>query len=354
MKRLYLCICSLFLMSGCAETKTIDDISIVLAAGFDQSDDKQMIGTFLIDNFMADKSITNQTFTSKAALRRDLLIKANRKAAQPLVSGGLGVTVIGEELGKRGIGDVLDVYQRDVAIGARNFFVVAEGSAQKILKGQYGTEGSGIYLYNLLNSHIKNKELPETNLHLLLHDYYQKGKDFYLPILKQVSTDQVEISGVSLFKKDKAVDVIPSEKLFFFVLLVDKHSKGNFSVPWKRNEKASIKGLRSKREFQISKKNPSEVTIKLTINGSIQEFTNKKLGRKEVKEIQKDLEKKVERECLKLVKNFQQKDIDPMGLGAFYKSRNRGFDFQKWEGNYKNLNVKIVCNVRIEETGLSG
>ncbi|MFJ5621225.1 Ger(x)C family spore germination protein [Peribacillus loiseleuriae] len=353
MKRLFLYVFLLILMSGCVEKKIIDDISIILTVGFDQSDDKQMIGTFLTDNFMADKSITNQVFTSKASLSRDLVIKANRQASQPLVTGGLGITVIGEELGKHGIEDILDVYQRDVSIGARNFFVVSEGSAQKILQGQYGTEGSGTYLYNLLNNHIKIKDLPETNLHLLLHDYYQKGKDIYLPRLKQISNNQVEISGVSLFKKDKVVDVIPSENMFFFRLLVDKHSEGNFSVPKKRNEKASIRGFRSKHEFKISKKNPSEVTVQINIEGAIQEYTSKKLGQKVVKEIQKDLEKKVESECLKLVKNFQEKDIDPMGLGAFYKSRNRGFDFKKWEGDYKNLNVKIVCHALIEETGIS-
>lgn len=101
--------------------KVIDDINIVIGIGFDHSRDKQILGTFLTQTYNADKSIGNQTFSSKAILRRDLLIKANRQSSQPLVTGGLGVTVVGEELGKRGMKDILDVYQRDVAIGARNF-----------------------------------------------------------------------------------------------------------------------------------------------------------------------------------------------------------------------------------------
>ncbi|WP_342431484.1 Ger(x)C family spore germination protein [Neobacillus sp. FSL H8-0543] len=353
MKRLFLVLALLLQLSGCVEKKVIDDINIVIGIGFDHSRDKQILGTFLTQTYNADKSIGNQTFSSKAILRRDLLIKANRQSSQPLVTGGLGVTVVGEELGKRGMKDILDVYQRDVAIGARNFFAISEGKAQNILQGKYGTEGSGNYLYTLLDTHIKTKDLPKTNLHLLLRDYYQTGKDIYLPRLKQISNDQVEISGISLFNEDKVVGIIPSEKMFFFRLLVDKYSNGNFSVPKEKDGKASIKSIHSKHKFKISKKNPSEVTIHIRIKGTIQEYTGKEMQeKKEIEKIRKELEKEVEKECLQLVKHFQEQEIDPIGLGQFYKSRNRGFDFKKWEDDYKNLNVKIVCNVIIEGTSI--
>ncbi|MFJ7729503.1 Ger(x)C family spore germination protein [Neobacillus sp. NPDC097160] len=352
MKRLFLYLIILFLISGCVEKKIIDDINIVTGVGFDTLDDGQMIGTFLTQNFKPDKSITNQTFISKASLRRDILIKAARQSSQPLVTGGVGVTIIGEELGKNGIKDILDVYQRDVSIGARNYFAIADGKAQKILQGKYGTIGTGNYLYNLLDNNVKSKDIPKTNLHLLLHDYYQKGKDIYLPILKPKSADQVEINGISFFKADKVAGVIPSENMFYFRLLVDKYSKGNFSVPNGDDGKASIKSYVSKHKFKISPKNPSHVTIQIKIKGSIQEYTGKKLNQKEINKIRRNLERKVEKECLKLVKIFQEKRADPIGLGNFYKSKKRGFDFKKWENEYNNLNIEIVCNVIIEETGI--
>ncbi|AZU64129.1 Ger(x)C family spore germination protein [Neobacillus mesonae] len=351
MNRLIFIISTLFLLSGCIEKKIIDDINIVTGVGFDYLKDKQLIGTFLTQNYKPDKSISNQMYSSKAVLRRDLLINANRQSSQPLVTGGLGVTIIGEELGKRGIKDLLDVYQRDVSIGARNFFVISEGKAQTILQGNYGTEGSGDFLYNLLDTHVKGRDLPKTNLHLLLYDYYQKGKDIFLPQLKPISDNQVEISGISLFRGDKAVDVIPAEKMFFFKLLVDKYSNGDFSVPKEKDEKASVKSIRSIHKFKISKQDPSQVTIQIKIKGTIQEYTGKKLQEtKEIEMVQKELEKEVEKECLQLVKRFQAQNIDPIGLGQFYKSKNRGFDFKKWEDDYKNLNVKIDCNVTIAGT----
>ncbi|QCJ44656.1 Ger(x)C family spore germination protein [Bacillus sp. S3] len=351
MTRLILCVFLLIPLSGCIEKKIIDDINIITGVGFDQSGG-QMIGTFLTQNFKPDKSIINQTFTSKATLRRDLLIKANKQSPQPLVTGGLAITVIGEELGKRGIKDILDVYQRDVSIGARNFFATAEGKAETILKGEYGTIGSGNHLYNLLDNNIKSKDLPKMNLQLLLRDYYQKGKDIYLPRLKKTSATQVEISGLSLFKEDKVVTDIPIEKLFFFKLLVDKYSKGNFSIPKETDAKASIRSIQSKHIFKIAENNPSHLTIQIKIKGAVQEYTGKKLVTKDIKKIQKELEKEVEKECLQLVKQFQQQNIDPIGLGHFYKSRNRGFDYKKWEADYQNLQVKIICHVVIEGTSI--
>lgn len=342
----------LLLLSGCVPKSIIDDINIEAASAFDQVEDDHFIGTVLIQDFLPDKSIQNKTFTATAKLRRDLLLNIQKQSSEPLHLGGLMVTIFGDKLADRGIIDFVDNYQRDPSIGARNYLVTASGSALEILKGEYGPRGTSDYINNLIRHNIKYRDVPETNLHIFVRDYYTKGKDPFLPELNQLSKDVVEISGLSLFKGDKEVAVLPTSKMFFFKLLVDKHSEGSFEVDLGENREGHVKSIHSKRKIKISKKNPSQVTINIKIRGIIPEYTGNKITSKVVKEVEEALEKKVREECLSLIKQFQDQNIDPVGFGFYHRKHIRGYDFKKWDDDYKKLSFKIITKVNVVETGV--
>ncbi|MBT2696497.1 Ger(x)C family spore germination protein, partial [Bacillus sp. ISL-40] len=66
----------------------------------------------------------------------------------------------------------------------------------------------------------------KTNLQRFLFDFNQLGKTPYLPQLRKIGKEQIEISGISFFRYGHVVDTIPAEKMFYFKLLVDKYSQG--------------------------------------------------------------------------------------------------------------------------------
>ncbi|MBY0159081.1 Ger(x)C family spore germination protein [Cytobacillus sp. FSL W8-0315] len=350
MKKLIL-LCLVLLLSGCVDKEILDDINIEVGVGYDLADDlkDKYRGTVLFQEFQPDKSVINRTFSGSGKLRQDLLLEVTKQSSEPVVTGGLKLAVFGPELSKKGIYDLVDSFQRDASIGARVFVATSEGKAEDMLNGEYGTRGNSTYIYNLIQHNIEHRDIPKTNLHILANDYYQEGKDPFLPRLKKLDDDKVEIAGISLFSKDREVEVLPVKDMFFFKLLVDKYSEGNFDVKLKKDELAAVKSLRSKHKIKITDHHAS---ITINIEGIIREYTGDKLASEVVGAVQKKLEKKVEKECLRLLKQFQELGIDPIGLGQMKKSKHRNFDFKKWEDDYKTLSFDVKCNVTIEETGV--
>ncbi len=118
------------------------------------------------------------------------------------------------------------------------------------------------------------------------------------------------------------------------------------------DSKAAIHSISSRHNFELSKKDPAEITIKIEIKGAIREYSGNKINKELVKRIEKKLEKTVNHESLLLINRFKELGVDPIGLGFFVKTKTRNFDIKKWENNYKNVTVKVKTDVDITEAGV--
>ncbi|MGM0829746.1 MAG: Ger(x)C family spore germination protein [Bacillota bacterium] len=354
-----LLICSLFL-SGCVEKEILDDLYVETGKAYDYVDENIIRGTSLFPIYLSDKSIQNGTLSAEASSTREVLEKLARKAQQPLVRGSLDVVLIGEKLAKKGIIEIGDSLQRDASVGARLYVTIVEGEAGELLKGNYGLRGNGTYISNLITHNINRRELPETNLHLFLFNYFQEGQTSYLPILKQLSNESIAITGVALFDKDKMVKKIPADDMFFFKLLVDKLAEGRHVVKLgkkpdnaEKNVEASVTSLSSKHKIIVRHKtDPVEVTMKIKIRGIVREYTGKKLTLDKIVEVEKKMEKDIEEKCLAMLKEFQELGIDPVGIGQNQKHGVRGFDIKEWkESIYPRVKFNVDAKVQILEAG---
>jgi len=354
-KNIFLVFLSLFLLAGCVQERIIDEINIEVGSAFDAIDEENFIGAFLIQDYLPDKSIKNRVYQSTASLRRDLMMKIQKQSSQEIYNGGLLITIFGNKLADTGIIDFVDTYQREPSVGARNYLATSSGSAIDILRGEYGSQGTSAYIFNLIEHNIQRRDVPRTNLHIFLRDFYKKGKDAYLPELTKKGENELQISGISIFKEDREAYVIPMNKMFFFKLMVDKHSQGSFRVHLGKGRDADVESISSKYKLKLagkSKDRANHVNVHIKIRGMIKEFTGKRLDQKEVNKIEKKLQKIVERECLKLLKTFQEKGVDPVGFGYLHRSKIRGFNVDNWEKDYPNLTFDVKCNVTIVETGV--
>lgn len=341
-----------FILIGCVKKEILDDVNLGGGLGLDYINNQEILGTAVVPFYKPDKSVQNVTFTTTATINRELLFEMQRQSAQPLVVGSLEVVLFGEELAQKGVFGLIDAFQRDATIGERLYLTVVDGKANEIIEGKYGVRGNSTYISDLLEHNIKSQDLPTTNLHLFIFDFFQVGKDPFLPKIKKISSNKLKINGVSIFKDDKEVDVVPSSKLFFFKLLVDKYSEGFYKLSFGKNKHSAIRDIKSKHNYDLTKINPTEITIHIKLKGAIREYTGKKLTPKNIKRVKKNLEKKVNQESMKLIKHFQSKGIDPLGLGHFVKTRTRNFDIKKWEQNYENVTVKVKTDVVIIDAGV--
>ena len=350
-KKIFLFTVAVFTLSGCVEKEIIDDVNIEAGVGYDLVEDDKIEGTVMIPIFNPDKKIGNFTYSATATSSRDLIREVQRKSAQPIVTGSLEIALFGRDIAKKGIKEFSDAFERDASIGAGVYFAVADESAKSILSGTYGNRGNAVHLSQLIQHNTNTQNLPKTNMHLFLFDIYQEGKDPYLPILKKSEPEIIDIVGIALFKDDKLMSELPSEKMFFFKLLTDKFSEGAFKLDVGK-EKVVIKDLNSKNKIKLTKREPYSITVEIKIKGLIREYTGQIIKPADIKKIEQEFEAHVNKEASAMIKDFQELGIDPVGFGEFIKSKTRGFDFKRWEDEYKNLTVHVKTDVVITEVGI--
>jgi spore germination protein len=339
------------------EKEIVDDINIETAEGFDliKESEEEVMGTFLIPIYQADKTIVNETFSAVSNLNKDILRNAQKESSAPIVNGSLELVMFNKPLAEKGIIKLVDGLQRDASIGTGLYLAIVDGEVNEILTEDLGTRGTGDHLFNLLKHNIERRDVPKTNLHIFLSDYYQKGKDPSLPLMKKTE-DKVEITGAVVLKGDKYEMSIPNENLFYFKTLVDEYSDGSIIIEDpEKGEYVSVRSIETDKDVEVSwNKDIPSIKVKIRVDGVLKEFSGLKASPKKVDEIQKLFEDKIINVSESMIKEFQERGVDPIGFGFEVKSRKRGFDFKKWEEQtYQTVKIDVEAEVRIISTGIS-
>ncbi|TKC15383.1 Ger(x)C family spore germination protein [Robertmurraya kyonggiensis] len=342
-----------FFLNGCVKKEILDDINLIEAIGFDYAGDGNTSGTILYPIYQPDQPPENKTLTAKALIKKSILQDIQLQAANPIVTGSMEAVLFAKELAtKEGVLELIDAFQRDPGVGSGLYLAVVDGEARELMDGNYGVRGNATFISNLLENNIENEDLPKTNLQKFLFSYYQEGQTPFMPQLKKISDEKIELNGVCFFKHGKVVETISSDQMFFFRLLVDKYSNGLHRVKIKDGE-AAVRSIRSTHNFDLSKRSPLEITVKIKVQGIVNEYTGNEVKPEQIKQLENAFGEEIKKQSQELVDIFKEQKIDPVGFGHFVKTRKRKYDLSKWlESDLKNLTVKVVPDVTITEAGV--
>jgi spore germination protein len=343
--------CFLIIAGGCVRKEVLDDINILSAVGYDYVDENKIRGTALIPVYETGK-ISNETFVTTSITSQDMLEELQHKSSDPLVNGSIEVILYGDKLAKKGIIPIMDTLQRDPSLGTRLYLMVIKGTAKEVLEGKYGNRGNGIYLSNLIRHNIEQRDIPKTNLHKFLYDYYSDGRDPFLPYMQR-SKDKVKIVGIALFDNDRMVHYIKRNEMFYFKILVDRYTEGMHTVQLENDEYAAIKSIVTNRTFSFSgSKEQPKITVKIKIRGVLYEYSGGHYNKKIKRMIEKSFEKEIVKEAGSLIKHLQSHQIDPIGFGDEAKSRYRNFSYKTFYKNYPTLDIEVKAKVTIIDSGI--
>ncbi|MEH7225804.1 Ger(x)C family spore germination protein [Bacillus sp. JJ1566] len=332
----------------------IDEINMVAAVGFDRAEGQKIKGTAVIPVFNADKSIDNTSFTGESVLAKEIINELQKKSADPLVTGAIRVVIYEDELAKNGILRYIDALQRDASIGSKINLAIIEGKTRDVLEKNLGNRGTGEYLSIMLQHHTKQRDLPRSDLHTFMYRHFMVGMDPYLPILKMVG-DKMELTGLGLFQDGKMVSILDEPEMFFFKGMVENYGEGSYTIRLKgTDEYASIKRIKTKRKIEIEDLHGDpKVNITITLQGILSEFSGQKLTSKTIHKIINELENTIKEKSEGMLKDFQDKNIDPVGIGYIARHSTRGVDFEKWKSDYPNIEIAVHSKVVLTETGIT-
>ncbi|BBP89930.1 hypothetical protein BsIDN1_35480 [Bacillus safensis] len=121
-----------------------------------------------------------------------------------------------------------------------------------------------------------------------------------------------------------------------------------------------IENIKSHVSYQIKPtKNLTKkphITIDIKLKGELKEFMKSKklINRIYWTKSKKEVEKRITQQGEDLVQSFKKKqNIDPLGLGLRYRSKDKAMTPEKWQDIYPDADVQVKCHMKIVQTGVS-
>lgn len=348
------CIIVLVCTTGCLPTFNIEDIQIIQAVGYDYVDEESISGTASVGVYKPSEgqaALEGETFQAIGRNVREIQRKMNLESPRPLVNGKLSVVLISEQLAQRGFREIIDSYAREPDISRKMYFAIVEGSTKELLEGDYKlTQSVTQYIKGQLDQNLK-RTFPTTNIHEFLNAYFGKGKDPFLPLLSK-KENKIEISGFAVFNDDKLIEKIHN-KSFLLKTLIEGFQSGAYDVPVE-NDLISFDNIGSAVHIRYKKsKDIPEFHIKVKIKGQYEEIKNKSFVKStDIKGLEKQVKKSLEKELTTLVRQFQEKKVDPLGLGEIARSQDRSWNQETFYQQYPKIPIKVEVDFELLEIGI--
>ncbi|MFJ8245830.1 Ger(x)C family spore germination C-terminal domain-containing protein [Peribacillus asahii] len=207
---------------------------------------------------------------------------------------------------------------------------------------------------------IQNTEIgnvPTTNFHLFLNAALEDESNSFLPIIKKTGNN-IKVSGLALFHKNKIVDKVPTKYMFTFKTLVEEHKRGHFQLNMedKGNSQIAIASITRKADYDISKANGLPViTVNIKLKGNLKEYVDSgSLTRKTfIAKIEKSMEKQLIKQANYLINDFRKKNIDPLHLKQKVLAFNKEMSDEDFKQIYPTMKINVKSDVKIVQTGIS-
>lgn len=135
----------------------------------------------------------------------------------------------------------------------------------------------------------------------------------------------------------------------FFKTLVNQTSSGSLDF-MVGNESAAIDITSSDFKIKTNYKQLS-VDIPISVKVHVRKYSGSRITPATVHKIKQGAEDKIKEETLRLLQEFQEEDVDPIGIKRKFMQQHRNFDKDQWEEQYQEVTFNVHPEVIIIETG---
>lgn len=360
-------ICALLLLTGCWDQRQFKNIKLGMAGGFDTAENNQIKATVVIPTVeqgtagLGDEFV--QVISAVADTPREARAKVDNKISKIFDGAKVRAILIGEELAKKDLLSLLDVFYRNpkTNLNARLALVRGEASEVLELKVEHEPRISG-YLYGLLHGQVMTTQAPNANIQLVMAEMMDPSEDFALPMIEiDKEENLLDYVGLALFKERTFSGVTLTQEQSKILLILDDN-KGQITRITKRISNKSEENIDNfvtidignvKRKIKITADSTIEAKIELKLNSFIVEYPKKNLNPKEIKKIEQKLSKILTEEAVGIVSKLQEANSDVLGIGTRVKAyHNKKWKQMNWREEYPDIKITPEIKVTIQGNGI--
>lgn len=228
-RKLFASILCIILLTGCWNRIELDELAIIQAFGLDKDEETgQIIITVQVIRPAAleKNGGTEKSPIENATAKGDTVFEAVRNMSMSFDRRSFfahsKVIILGEELARDGITNIIDLFARSHEIRPLAWIIVAKGTkAENILGAENGLEEiQGVYLQHIIEMRTLTSSVSASNVLDFIKRFARKGTQPIagaMEIIEQpvypaekkekegMSTKGVKLSGTAVFKDDKLV-----------------------------------------------------------------------------------------------------------------------------------------------------
>ncbi|MBP1934310.1 Ger(x)C family spore germination protein [Ammoniphilus resinae] len=352
-----LMVCLFFLLAGCGY-KDIDKRFFVVAIGVDKSNSDH--GKYKITFKVAippDKPSAKSNEAEIITTDSDSMTEAVRITRAQLDKeidfSHTKAIIFGQSLvQKENVSEIIDWFVRRRDIQRIAYTGVGSPTALEVLKVRPAFErlpGNSLFLYFGRSGTEAPYVITEP-----LFDFYrrikEKGIDPVLPII-QAEGDKYSILSSAIFKNYRmnlTLNDLESEILNSFL---GRLKKTDFKIQ-ANGESFFVFADSVKLNYDLLAGEKPTIHIHCKMSVTIEE-SKQTLALEKMHQLQILTEQEIRKNVLKLVKKFQQANVDPIGFGLRYRGShlNNQTEWQKWEDIYPEIEFTMKAEVKVRGTG---
>ncbi|MEW9674211.1 Ger(x)C family spore germination protein [Ammoniphilus sp. 3BR4] len=372
----------LMTVTGCWNRVELNELAVSTAMGVDKKGDRISISHQVVNpgaiatkggasSTAAPVTLFQETGSSVQEVARRITTKSTRK----IYAAQLQILIIGEELAKEGLGEVLDHITRDHAYRKDFFVVVARGTkAENILKIYTPLERipASKMQGTLETSSDAWGATSAVKMDQFMSDLISKGKEAVLTGIKVSGNQEVgetkenaeliepithlQFNDLAVFKKDKLVGWLNEEESIGYNYTQGEIKSTVVVFPCPQGKKnIVVEVLRTQEDSEFKEVNGKpRMEVNIRVEGNVAEAQcDIDLSKTEViNQLEKLTEQDIKRSIEAAIKAGQKKyQSDIFGFGAVINRTNpKYWDKVKadWDKEFQDLqvNVKVKADIR--------
>jgi spore germination protein KC len=362
-------------LTGCWDRREIEERTSAFAIGIDKSKENKDHYTVTVqipipikiagggggEGGAGTESVKVLSSTGKTI--GDAMMKIQQRTNQVLFFGHTRVIVIGEEVARQGVKDIMDGFRRDPQLRRLLWPLVIEGRASEFLRLNPEVEQiPTVFFMGMIESGSKAGFIPDITLGDFFVAMSNRAMQPTLNHLSMKGEKEVQWLGLAVFQKDRLVGFLDEHETWMLMQMRQEKPGGDFLV--KVEDEESDRAYATFRPKFVTSKmkvdhNDGKVDVKINVHvqGNVIETTYPSDFTKEgnIRKLEKELEKKLTQRADQLVNKLQKKlksDVLLIGLkvkGYHYRDLWEKID---WHKEFPNANIEVTYNVSIRRIGM--
>lgn len=353
------------LLTGCWNLEEIENRAFVLGIGFDLTSEGDVECTIQTPrpqalNFARGQSTGSSaeqfmTLSARGPTPWQALANLSKITSRKLYLGHLQTVIIGEDLARQGIGGVVDGLMRHPVANRRARVFLAHRARDILAQPTPAELLPTLYFVTFFTAKASEDFTADVPLWRVWHDLLMPARAAYLPTVG-LSQEQFRLQGFALLFDNRLIDRLDGNACRGLKLARGEVRTGNLTTQ-ARGQTYTVRILGSRRWITAAwwEEDEAHLQLGLRVFGTLTE--NEQLGTPVTPEIYAALEEavatQVRAEVETAIKAAQAAKADVFDFGEYMRVADpRRWDPKRWPDKFRTAVVKVVVEVRIENSGI--